>query len=217
MSVSGGRKAGVSSKTQVMARADSQHDHLPRRVRLTPEDLGAAGGRELTVGCVSDTHVPGRARALPEELLERLGEVDLILHAGDITVGRVLDDLRALAPVLAVAGNVDPPDVGGELERAVVAKIGPWTVGLTHGDLGRGGTTVERALGMFTGADVVVFGHSHQPLCESRDGVLLLNPGSPTDPRWAPWPSYGLLYLPGRAGGGAVPRAEVRRLRACRV
>lgn len=63
----------------------------------------------MRIGVVADTHIPGRARALPEALLRGLAGVDLILHAGDICVAPVLDWLAELAPVIAVAGNNDPP------------------------------------------------------------------------------------------------------------
>lgn len=185
----------------------------------------------FVVACVSDTHVPRRARSLPPELLRELAAVgpSLILHAGDLVVEEVLADLGAVARVEAVAGNMDPFPLAGRLPRAAFFTIGPWRIGLVHGDRGAEPTTPERALRTFApaghpgpqggspeppGVDVVVFGHSHRPLRESREGVLLLNPGSPTDPSFAPWPSFGLLTLPGpdKGGKGALPPAEIVRL-----
>ncbi|QIA26353.1 metallophosphoesterase [Thermaerobacter sp. PB12/4term] len=150
---------------------------------------------------LSDTHIPGRARALPPAVLEAAAAADLIIHAGDLVSLDVYDELALLAPVVAVHGNVDGPEVYRRLPpRAVVERDGV-RVGVTHGHLGRGRSTPERALAAFAGEEpppaVVVFGHSHQPLLERRGGVLLLNPGSPTDPRWAPAPSYGWLELEG--------------------
>jgi putative phosphoesterase len=178
------------------------------------------------IGCVSDTHIPGRARHLPERLLGGLAGAALILHAGDIVSPGVLAELGVIAPVLAVAGNMDPHDLAHRLGRSAWMEIGPWRVGIVHGDEGAGGTTPERALRAFGGSgpaaaldalerpgrpDVVVFGHSHRPLCEVRDGVLLLNPGSPTDHRFAPRPSLGLLTLYDPAEG-RPPHGEIVRL-----
>jgi putative phosphoesterase len=158
------------------------------------------------IGCVSDTHVSGgdrglpirRVRSLPSQVLGALAGADLIVHAGDLVTGEVLEDLGTLAPVQAVAGNMDPPSLAVILERVVLMTIGPWRVGLTHGDLGPGSTTPERARRSFPpDVDVIVFGHSHQPLCQDNGGALLLNPGSPTDYRRAPGPTCGLLILGG--------------------
>ncbi len=168
----------------------------------------------FVIGCLSDTHVPRRARHLPSEVYEALEGVDLILHAGDLVSEDVLADLEPLARVEAVAGNMDPAPLPTRLGRAVLVEIGPWRVGLVHGDRGEASNTPERAREAFNEAeaDAVVFGHSHQPLVEVRDGVLLLNPGSPTDCHFAPYPTYGLLTLPG-PGKDQPPHGEVRRLR----
>lgn len=148
---------------------------------------------------LSDTHIPGRARSLPPAVLEAAAQADLIVHAGDLVTLDVYDELALLAPVLAVHGNVDDPAVYRRLPARAVLERDGVRVGVTHGHLGQGRTTPERALAAFAGDDpppaVVIFGHSHQPSLERRDGILLLNPGSPTDPRWAPAPTYGWLEL----------------------
>ncbi|MCL6581719.1 MAG: metallophosphatase family protein [Firmicutes bacterium] len=154
------------------------------------------------VAVLSDTHVPWRARRLPPGLLARLTDAALVLHAGDLVCEDVLEELGAVAPVLAVAGNMDPPELARHLGRYLLVEVGPWRVGVTHGDLGREGTTVGRALAAFaregpSAVDVIVFGHSHQPVCSRGGGVLLLNPGSPTDPRREPRPTMGWLTLEG--------------------
>lgn len=148
----------------------------------------------MRVGVLSDTHVPTRAPALPQEVLEGLAGVDLILHAGDIVERGVLNLLREIAPVEAVAGNMDPLDLVQELGRRKVLDIGGFRIGLTHGD-GRGAAAPARAAAAFSDVDCIIFGHSHEPFCEKRDGVLLFNPGSPTDKGWQQAYSYGLLYL----------------------
>jgi len=146
------------------------------------------------IGLIADTHIPARAIGLSAELLNGLAGVDLIIHAGDIVHPSVLDALGQIAPVVAVAGNMDPPELQAGLGRTKTLSIGKYTIGVIHGD-GVRGTTRERALAAFPNADCVVFGHSHQPLVEKAGRVLLVNPGSPTDRRRSPYHSYGILYV----------------------
>lgn len=156
------------------------------------------------IGVIADTHVPKRARSLPPQVLQGLAGCDLILHAGDIQSPPVLDELAAIAPVRAVAGNNEPPDLAAQLGFARMLAFGAWRVGLVHGHIEpaprvgypRPRDTLGRALASFTGVDCVVFGHSHIPVCRTVEGVLAFNPGSPTDwRRNSPGPSYGLLRV----------------------
>lgn len=153
------------------------------------------------IGVLSDTHMPRRAAGYPEALLQAFRGVDLILHAGDLTTLRALEPLRALAPVVAVAGNTDDAAVRAALPTHRVIEAGGYRIGLTHGHLGPGATTPERARNTFSDVHVVVFGHSHAPCCEQREGVLLFNPGSPTDRRAQPLFSCGILHLDGPPWG----------------
>jgi uncharacterized protein len=133
--------------------------------------------------------------------------VDLILHAGDLVIPAVLEILRRVAPVEAVAGNNDPPDVVKMLGRRKVIERGGVRIGLVHGDRGRGKNTPDRAARAFAEGEVdcVVFGHSHLPylgppvdvegLPPVAGGLLLFNPGSPTDRRHAPRKSYGMIEI----------------------
>lgn len=146
----------------------------------------------MLIGVVSDTHMPSRARELPAALVERFRTVDLILHAGDLTTMAVLDALRDIAPVEAVSGNVDGSEVRIALPANRVIQAGQFRIGLVHGD-GTAFSTIERARRAFTGVDCIVFGHSHSPTVEQLRGVLMVNPGSPTDPRRQPRPSFALI------------------------
>lgn len=149
----------------------------------------------MKVLVLADTHAPRRWKGVPEALLDPLRRCDLILHAGDVCVPDVLDELTAFAPVHAVLGNNDGDDVAAwgaplqqqlELDGVRVAMIhiaGP--------KQGRGRRMGRR----FPEADIVVFGHSHMPVDMVEDGVHLFNPGSPTDPRREPMGSYGWLEL----------------------
>lgn len=158
----------------------------------------------IRIGVVSDTHIPTRAKALPSILFQAFSNVDMILHAGDLATLDVLIDLEALAPVHAVYGNVDPPEVMAKLPKKKEIVVEGVTIGLIHGD-GPGGNTVRRAQEAFPHADCIVFGHSHDPLCRQEGRTLLFNPGSPTDRRRQPDHSYGFLTVSnGRIEGEIV-------------
>lgn len=150
----------------------------------------------MNVLVLADTHMPSRSRAFPAAVRAALGEADVILHAGDLASLAVLDELRAYAPVHAVYGNVDPPEVRAALPRDLVVPLGDYRIGLVHGD-GISKSTLSRARSAFVGTpvDAVVFGHSHQPYCAWIDGRLYLNPGSPTDKRRQPQPSFAWLHV----------------------
>ena len=150
---------------------------------------------------LADTHISRRARALPEELVPYLERADLILHAGDLIEASLLDELADYAPVRAVKGNVDGPDVN--LPRMQEFDFGGIRVAMIH-DSGRKEGRRRRLERRFPDARVVVFGHSHIPFLEDENGLLLLNPGSPTDKRRQPHHTFALL----RTEEGDV-RAEI--------
>lgn len=169
----------------------------------------------MRIAVVSDTHLPRFGRALPPALADglRAAAPELILHCGDWTAEFAVDLLAAIAPVEAVAGNNDGPELHGRFGRRRVVSAGGRRIGLVHGDLGPGGTTPERARRSFGPGevDVVCFGHSHIPLVERLpDGRLLLNPGSPTDRRRQPNPTWALLTV------GASVSAEIVALPVAR-
>jgi putative phosphoesterase len=147
---------------------------------------------------LADTHIPRRAKGLPEGLLPYLEETDLILHAGDLIEPSLLDELALYAPVRAVKGNVDPPNV--DLPETLELGFGGAELAMIH-DSGHREGRRRRLARRFPDTRVIVFGHSHVPFLEDEDGLLLLNPGSPTDKRWQPEHTFALLR---------VERGEVR-------
>lgn len=149
----------------------------------------------MRIGVLADTHIPSRSRALPEVLIQAFEGVDLILHAGDILIPDVLTVLRLIAPTVAVAGNNDPPGLALALGTKKELLLNGFRIGLTHGHIGEGNSTVGRALSHFHGADCVVFGHSHLPYCQRHCDTLAFNPGSPTDRRQSPRKSFGFIYI----------------------
>jgi uncharacterized protein len=140
----------------------------------------------MRIAVVSDTHLPKGGRALPAACLERLAAADLILHAGDLVAATFLAELRALGPpVEAVHGNVDEPALQALLPKERVVEAAGARIGIVHIGGPRAGREARLAA-RFPGCGAVVYGHSHVPQVERRDGVWILNPGSPTERRRAP-------------------------------
>ncbi|MGE5174474.1 MAG: metallophosphoesterase family protein [Betaproteobacteria bacterium] len=159
----------------------------------------------MKVGVLSDTHVPSIVRALPPVIYDIFKGVDLIMHAGDIVELSVLDDLSAIAPVEAVAGNMDDAEVQARLPQKKVIALGRYTVGLIHGKY-RINIQREMIRKEFDDVDLIVYGHSHTPFWGKIDGVYFLNPGSPTDKQYAPYNSVALLEV------GDDLKAEIIRI-----
>lgn len=149
----------------------------------------------MRVVVLSDTHAPRRWRKCPPRVAQHLRGADLILHAGDVCVGAVLDELAQYAPVVAVVGNNDAPDVAawGATDTTEL-ELGGLVVAMLH-DSGPASGRLARMRRRFPRADLVVFGHSHIPLDESGDGLRIFNPGSPTDRRRQPSGTLGVLRI----------------------
>lgn len=150
----------------------------------------------LRIGVIGDTHRSSRnRRPLPSALLEALESVDLILHLGDVNSAYVLDELREIAPVRAVHGNNDEPDLQRKLPLERHLKIGTHRIGMIHGH-GTRHTARETALARISGGvECIIYGHSHRPECVVRSGILLVNPGSPTQRRYAPRHTYAMMTV----------------------
>ena len=147
----------------------------------------------MRVGVISDTH-----GLLRPEALAALAGVEAILHAGDIGREGIVEDLRRIAPVTAIRGNVDVGDWADIFPETVTVGMAGALIHMLHAlhDL--------PAEGPADGTDVVVFGHSHRPLVDVRDGVLHLNPGSAGPRRFRLPVTLAHLWL-----GEGEPRAEV--------
>ena len=144
----------------------------------------------MLIGLLADTHIraPGTrsnlgqlwGNTLPSQISEAFKGVDLILHAGDIYTLPVLEELEKVAPVLAAEGDDDPFEIMNDnrVKSKHILSIEQITIGLAHQfeawDLNK-----QEKL-----PDVIVFGHLHKPSLERRNGVLWVNPGSPTFPNY---------------------------------
>ena len=171
----------------------------------------------ITIGVIADTHIPDRALAVPPQAMEifRRAAVVAVLHAGDVVHPAVLQSLENLAPTYAVGGNRDWYFLGRLPSRRLLQFEGA-TVGMCHGhgsffrylgdkwehflrrDTPSFGRFARRALTAFPQADVVIFGHTHYPVCRWVGFQLLCNPGSPVAPVFPEVPpSVGLLHVEG--------------------
>ena len=152
----------------------------------------------MKVIVLSDTHAPRRWRSCPPAVAGHLRDADLIVHAGDVCTVGVLDELAGYAPVRAVRGNNDGPDVAawGALDTLELDLDG-FRVAMIH-DAGPAPGRPARMRRRFPGAQLVVFGHSHIPLDHEEKGQRIFNPGSPTDRRRQPQGTLGVLGI--RAG-----------------
>ena len=155
----------------------------------------------MLVVVLADTHIPRRAKTLPEELLPYLEQADLVLHAGDLMALGLLDTLAAYAPVKAVRGNLDPPD--DRLPVTLEFEFGGVSVAMIHDSGPRKGRR-NRMRRRFPEARVVIFGHSHILWLDDEAGLLLLNPGSPTDKRRQPDYTFALLRLENGSAGAEI-------------
>ena len=171
------------------------------------------------IGVISDTHIRDQGkRVIPAQVWAAFEGVDLILHGGDFTSPTVFEELSAKAEVFAVRGNNDFGPFGESLPTSRRVDVEKIVIGMAHGDrpaLGRGhARPLTDAPGNHqAGADAVshfqfdddvsciIFGHSHYPLLQWREiegrRVLLLNPGSPTERRYAPHNACALLRVDG--------------------
>jgi len=151
----------------------------------------------LRIGVISDTHV-STIDELPAKILKNLAEVDLIVHAGDFTGKAVLDGLRNIGEVKAVAGNMD----SGELQKILPPKelflLGGKKIGMIHGSGGPRGIA-DRVRELFNDTDIIIYGHSHEAYNQYVKGSLMFNPGQARD-------SFGILTL------GDEIQAEIVRI-----
>lgn len=137
---------------------------------------------EKTVGLISDTHVPARARCIPKTVFQTFQDVDYIIHAGDLVELAVLDELEQLAPVLAVHGNMDGPSVSGALPKLNSLNLFGWKIGVMHDPSTALGMGKMRELVKQNGFNVFVYGHTHNFSIKWEGKTLYINPGSPTNP-----------------------------------
>jgi putative phosphoesterase len=141
----------------------------------------------MLIGLISDTH--GLMRP---EALAALRGVELILHAGDVGARKVLEELRRVAPLRAVFGNVDDaqdPDLGDSIDL----DVNGLSIHVSHGHE-LGSPTPEKLLARYS-HDVIVYGHTHRALVHREEGRLVVNPGAAGPARFNLEPGVALLTI----------------------
>jgi uncharacterized protein len=160
---------------------------------------------------IADTHVPRRARTLPDEVWHEAERADVVVHAGDWVVPELLDELEARARrVLGVYGNNDGLALRARLPEVARATLDGVRVVVVH-ETGPSTGRDARERARWPDADLLVFGHSHIPWDATFDGLRLLNPGSPTDRRSQPHCTYlTLSVVDGEVSDVVLHRIERR-------
>lgn len=147
---------------------------------------------------MADTHVPQRARDLPEQLWHGVDEVAVVVHAGDWVGVELLDAVLARSDrLIGVVGNNDGPALSARLPEVATAELAGIRLAVVH-ETGSARGREQRCVARFPDADVLVFGHSHIPWdTVAPSGMRLLNPGSPTDRRRQPTCSWMTVEIIG--------------------
>ncbi len=153
---------------------------------------------------LADTHLGADLSKLPDEVWQQLDRADVVLHAGDVVTNELLAALAERVPVHAVLGNNDTALIGRLPDRIEIELEGV-RIGMVH-DSGAKRGREARMRRWFPRADLVIFGHSHEPVdAEGIDGQRLFNPGSAVQRRRQPHKTLGLLEL----AGGEITRHEI--------
>lgn len=158
---------------------------------------------------MADTHIPRRARDLPERLWQAVDGADVVVHAGDWVCVELLDALLARSHrLIGVVGNNDGPPLRGRLPEVATVELGGVRLAVVH-DTGAARGREQRCAAQFPDTDVLVFGHSHIPWdTVAPSGLRLLNPGSPTDRRRQPTCSW----MTAEINGGQLDQVQLYRL-----
>jgi len=150
----------------------------------------------MKIGIISDTHIKEDIDKFINSIDMHFKEVDLLIHAGDYINKAVLEGLKNYKNFVGVWGNVDDTETKELINEKEIICIEGYKIGIFHGH-GSNSTSLDRAYDKFKDdqVDIVIFGHSHQPLVKTKNGVLMINPGSITSKRRERWFSFIILEL----------------------
>jgi len=151
----------------------------------------------MRIAVLADTHVD-KLEYLPKKIIDALSTVDLVIHAGDFTDVRLLNELKQLNEVKAVHGNMDSRELKSVLPIKEIVETKDKRIGITHGS-GAPWRIEERVRKVFESdrIDIIVYGHSHRPQNKVINDVLFFNPGKAAD-------SFGILTIDGEAKGEII-------------
>lgn len=152
---------------------------------------------------ISDTHIPASGNKLPDLLIKQLKKIDLIIHAGDLTELKVLEELNRFARTEAVVGNMDSFKVRRILPEKRILELGNFRIGVVHG-VGHPDNLIPYVRQRFADEKLncIIYGHSHRPSIDRLENIIYFNPGSPTDKIFASYNAFGILEI----GEELVPR-----------
>jgi len=151
----------------------------------------------MRIGVISDTHIPDRAKEIPQKILDDFKHVDMIIHVGDLVDLSVLKKLKSVCNnVKAVWGNMDSETLKCQLPEKEIIAVGKYKIGVMHGH-GAPHNLIELLTSVFKNEqlDLIIFGHAHYGVNEERNKILFFNPGSATDKIFAPYNSYGIIDI----------------------
>lgn len=154
----------------------------------------------MKIVILSDTHAKKHNDKLFKLIDNLFKEADMIIHAGDYVSSSVVSKLREHKNFVGVWGNNDKGYIRDLLKEKMIISVEGYKIGLYHGH-GNCKNTLESAYAKFSDdkVDIIIFGHSHQPLILTKNKVLMINPGSPSYKRREPWYSYVILEIQNKA------------------
>jgi len=149
----------------------------------------------MKIGVISDTHISGSFLKFPQKIYECFKDCDLIVHAGDAVEMSVIKELGTIAETRAVWGNMDSAELRERLPEKIIFEAKGKKIGVIHGK-GTSAQIMQVVKSSFNKKlDIIIFGHSHLPTNEKKEGTLFFNPGSATDKVFAPYCSFGIIYI----------------------
>lgn len=149
----------------------------------------------LKIVAISDTHT-NSLQSLPNEVLKEIEDADWIVHAGDYTGRKLVEELMSLGKFKGVYGNMDPPSVRSMLSSVEVLTVGKYTIGVCHPSEGGPPFNIEsRIAEKFEKVDAIIYGHTHVAKSSKINNIIFLNPGSATGAWPATRRTYGVLKI----------------------
>jgi hypothetical protein len=156
------------------------------------------------IGVLSDTHLKMSDAFMDEIATRYFADTDFIIHAGDMVTLDVLDAFSSLGKeIIAVCGNMDPPEVRSMYPPVRTILVEDVTIGITHG-WGSPHGIRQRIKASFPGVDAIIYGHTHQAFAGTEAGIYFFNPGSPTDLRFTTNRTIGIIEIQGTSIKGAI-------------
>ncbi len=167
----------------------------------------------MKIGVLSDTHIPVAAKQLPSDVADILYTTDAIIHAGDYQNETFVYELQSMGEFHGVCGNMDCPAIKDMLPGKKVITLQGFKIGIIHG-WGAPDGIEQRIESEFQDEkpDVIIFGHSHRPSNHIRHNTLFFNPGSPTDKRYSPFCSMGILHIEDTVKGEIIKVGSQHKL-----